>query len=108
VQHIPGLGRNLITVIKMSDDGVQILFQKDTCKMVRGVMVLMKGVCIITLYNMIGNVKSTVYNNIISPEVNLTSTQLDPTQAHSLQTDSKRHDEVVLTMLCHERMRHIG
>jgi hypothetical protein len=44
VLHIPGLERNLIFVSKMSDAGVHTLFQKDSCKMVRGAMVLMKGV----------------------------------------------------------------
>ena len=44
VLHISSLERNLISISKMSDVGVHTLFQKDSCKMVRGVMVLMKGV----------------------------------------------------------------
>jgi hypothetical protein len=43
VLHILGLARNLIYVNKMSDVGVHTLFYKDLCKMVTGVMVLMKG-----------------------------------------------------------------
>jgi hypothetical protein len=68
VLHILGLERNLISVSKMSDAGVHTLFQKDSCKMVRGVMVLMKGVWIGTLYKLLGNVDSTGCNNIVSPE----------------------------------------
>jgi hypothetical protein len=41
VLNIPGLERNLIYVTKMSDGGMHTLFQKDSCKMVRGAMVLM-------------------------------------------------------------------
>jgi hypothetical protein len=41
VLHIPSLEINLIYVSKMSDVGVHTLFQKDLCKIVRGVMVLM-------------------------------------------------------------------
>jgi hypothetical protein len=36
------------------------------------------------------------------------STQLDSTQAKSVQTNSTRHDEIDLTKLWHERMGHIG
>jgi hypothetical protein len=77
VLHIPGLERNLISVSKMSDAWVHTLFQKDLCKMVRGVMVLMKGVWIGTLYKLLGSVDSTGCNNIIVPEVDFDSTRLD-------------------------------
>jgi hypothetical protein len=43
VLHILGLERNLISIIKMSDAWVHTLFMKDSCNMVIGVMVLMKG-----------------------------------------------------------------
>jgi hypothetical protein len=59
VLHILVLERNLIYVNKMSDVGVHTLFQKDSCNMVRGVMVLMKGVQIGTLYMLLGSVDST-------------------------------------------------
>jgi hypothetical protein len=101
VLHIPGLERNLIYVSKMSDDGVHTLFQKDLCNMVRGVMVLMKGVWIGTLYKLLGSVDSTGCNNIVVPEV-------DSTRAESIQTDSTSHHKVDSTMLWHERMGHIG
>jgi hypothetical protein len=44
VFHILGLGRNFIYVIKMDDAGVKIVFEKETCRMVRGAMALLKGV----------------------------------------------------------------
>jgi hypothetical protein len=44
VLHILGLTRNLISISNISDVGVHTLFQKDSHKMVRGVMVSMKGV----------------------------------------------------------------
>jgi hypothetical protein len=43
VLHIPRLTRNLIFVIKMDDAGVKTIFEKETCGMVRGLMVLLKG-----------------------------------------------------------------
>jgi hypothetical protein len=79
VLHIPGLERNLISVSKMSDAGVHTLFQKDTCKMVRGVMVLMKGVQIGTLYKLLGNVDSTDATTLLflkSTRLQLNSTHL--------------------------------
>jgi hypothetical protein len=72
VIHIPGLERNMISVSKMSDAGMHALFQKDLCKMVRGAMVLMKGVQIGTLYKLLGSVDSTGYNKIIVPKVDST------------------------------------
>jgi hypothetical protein len=108
VLHIPGLERNLISVSKMSDVGVHTLFQKDSCKMVRGAMVLMKGVRIGTLYNFLGSVNSIGCNNIIVPEVDLTSNRLHLTRDESIQPDSTSHHKVYLTMLWHERMEKIG
>jgi hypothetical protein len=46
VLHIPGLARNLISVRKMDDAGVKTIFEKETYMMVRGVMVLLKGVSV--------------------------------------------------------------
>ena len=36
VLHIPRLAKNLIFVRKMDDAGVKIIFEKETCRMVRG------------------------------------------------------------------------
>ena len=52
VLHIPKLARNLISVSRIDDVGVKIVFEKDTCKMVRGALVLMWGVWIGTLYKL--------------------------------------------------------
>jgi hypothetical protein len=54
VLHILGLERNIISVSKMSDAGVHTIFEKDSCKMVRGAMVLMRGVWIGTLVQVVG------------------------------------------------------
>ena len=86
--HILGLERNLIYVSKMSDACVHNLFHNNSCNMVTGVMVLMKGVWIGTLYNLLWNVDSTGCNNIVSPKIDLTSTQLNLTQAELIQTES--------------------
>jgi hypothetical protein len=67
VLHIMGLERNLISVSKMSDAWVHTLFQKDICKMVRGVMALMKGVHIGTIYKLLWNVDLTICNSIVVP-----------------------------------------
>jgi hypothetical protein len=67
VLHVLSLERNLISDSKMSDAGVHTLFQKDLCKMVRGVMVLLRGVQIGTMYKLLGNVDSTRCNNIVAP-----------------------------------------
>jgi hypothetical protein len=76
VLHILGLARNLKYVNNMSDVGVHTLFQKDSCNMARGVMVLMKGVLIGTLYKLLGSVDLTGCNNIVVPEVDLTRIKL--------------------------------
>jgi hypothetical protein len=76
VLHISGLETNLISISNMSDAMVHTLFQKDTCNMVRGAMVLMKGFHIGTLYKLLWNFKSTGCNNIVVPKVNLTRLEL--------------------------------
>jgi hypothetical protein len=57
--HIPCLARKLISFSKMSDVSMHILFQKDSCNMARGLMVLVKGVRIGTLYKFLRGVDST-------------------------------------------------
>jgi hypothetical protein len=70
VLHITGLERNMIYVSKMSDAGVHTLFQKDMCNIAIGVMVLMKGIPIGTVYKLLGNVDLTGCNSIDVPEFN--------------------------------------
>jgi len=55
VLHIPALAINLIYVSKLDDAGVKTMFEKDTCKMVQGELVLMQGVQIGTLYKLQGS-----------------------------------------------------
>jgi hypothetical protein len=53
--HIPGLARNLISVRKMDDAGVKTIFEKKTCRMVRGAMMLLKGIRFGNLYKLQGS-----------------------------------------------------
>jgi hypothetical protein len=108
VLHIPSLEINLIFVSKMIDSGVHTLFQRDSYKMVRGVMVLMKGVRIGTRYKLLGSVELIGCNNIVSSEVDSNLTQLNPTQAVSVQNNSTRHDKIDPTRLWNNKMGHIG
>eukprot|EP00253_Pinus_taeda_P005734 PITA_05734 len=55
VLHIPALAKNMISVSKMDDAGVKIVFKKYTCKMVWEALVLMQGVQIGTLYKLQGS-----------------------------------------------------
>jgi hypothetical protein len=55
VLHILGLSRSLIFVSKVGDVGVHTMIHKDSCKMVKCVMLLMKGVWIGTIYKILGN-----------------------------------------------------
>jgi hypothetical protein len=69
VLHIPGLARNLIYVRKMDDAGVKEIFEKETYGMVRGAMVLLKGVQFGNLYKLKGNTISYGYNHSIVPDI---------------------------------------
>jgi hypothetical protein len=55
VLHIPILAKNLISISKMDDEGVKTIFEKETCKMVQGEMVLLKAVWFGNMYKMQGN-----------------------------------------------------
>ena len=68
VLHIPALARNLIFVRKMDDPSVKIVFEKDAYKMVRGALVLMRGVQIGTLYKLQGSTIIDGCNNSVVPE----------------------------------------
>eukprot|EP00253_Pinus_taeda_P033774 PITA_33774 len=50
VLHIPTLAKNLISISKLDDAGVKTVFEKDTCKMVQGALVLICRVGNGTLY----------------------------------------------------------
>eukprot|EP00253_Pinus_taeda_P013111 PITA_13111 len=69
VLHIPALARNLISVSKLDDAGVKTVFEKDTCKMVRGALVLMRGVRIGTLHKLQGSTVVDGCNSSMVPEM---------------------------------------
>jgi hypothetical protein len=65
VLHIPKLARSLISVSKLDDAGVDTVFGKGTCKMVRGAMVLMRGVQCGTLYKLLGSIYTNGCNSFV-------------------------------------------
>jgi hypothetical protein len=69
VFHIPGLARNLIFVRKMDDARIKTVFEKVTCRMVRGAMVLLKGVRIGNIYKQQGRTISFGCNSCIVPDI---------------------------------------
>ena len=68
VLHIPKLARSLIFVSKLDYARVKTIFEKNTCKMVRGAMVLMRGVWCGTLYKLLGRNYTNRYNSFVVPE----------------------------------------
>jgi hypothetical protein len=69
VLDILGLAKNLIFVRKMDDAGVKTIFEKEACRMVQGVMVLLKGVRFGNLYNMQGRTIIDGCNISIVPDI---------------------------------------
>jgi hypothetical protein len=63
------LAKNLIFVRKMDDAGVKTMFEKETCRMVQGEMVLLKEVWIGTLYKLEGNTISDGCNSFSVPNI---------------------------------------
>eukprot|EP00253_Pinus_taeda_P004563 PITA_04563 len=92
VLHIPALTRNLISLSKLDDAGVKTMFEKDTCKMVRGALVLMQGVRIGTLCKLQGSIVVDECNSSMVPE----------NGAENLVVSREK------TMLWHQRLGHIG
>jgi hypothetical protein len=95
VLHIPGMARNLIYVSKMEDVGVKTIFEKGTCRMVRGAMVLMRGVRFGTLYKLLGSTISDGCNSSIVPDI----------EFEEERTPTVSREKV---MLWHQRLGHIG
>ena len=54
VLHIPNLVRNLISIGKMDFVALKTVYKDGGCKMVRGSMVLMRGVWYGNLYKLLG------------------------------------------------------
>jgi len=65
VLHILDLARSLIYVSNLDDANVDTLLGKGTCKMVRGVVVLMRGVRCGTLYKLLGSTYIVGCNNYV-------------------------------------------
>jgi hypothetical protein len=93
--HILGLARNLISVRKMDDAGVTTIFEKETCRIVRGEMVLSKGVRFGTLYKIQGSIISDGCNSSIVPYIGV----------EEERTPTISREKV---MLWHQRQGHIG
>jgi hypothetical protein len=93
VLHIPKLSRSLIYVSKLDDAGVDTIFGKNTCKMVRGAMVLMRGVRCGTL--LLGRTYTNGCNSsIVLEEIN--------------KEDKTNIVPGKKTMLWNQRLGHIG
>jgi hypothetical protein len=95
VLHIPGMAKNLISVSKMEDAGVKTIFEKGTCRMVRGALVLMKGVWFGTMYTLLGSTISDGCNSSIILDIVV----------------EKERTPIVFgekVMLWHQRLGHIG
>jgi hypothetical protein len=86
---------NFIFVSKMEDAGVKTIFEKGTCRMVRGSMVLMKGVWFGTLYKILGITISDRCNSSIVPDIGV----------EEERTPTVSGEKV---MLWHQRLGHIG
>ena len=95
VLHIPGLARNLISVSKMDDAGVKTIFEKETWRMVRGAMVLLKRVQIGTMYKLQGRTINHGFNSSIVPKIGV---EEEKTPTVSTEKD----------MLWHQRLGNIG
>jgi hypothetical protein len=95
VLHIPGSARNLIFIIKMDDARVKTIFEKETCRMVRGEMIFLKGVQFGTLYKMQGSNISDVFNSSIVFDITIEEERTPIVYGEKV-------------MLWHQRLGHIG
>ena len=73
---IPRFARNLIYVSKMDDVGVKIVFDKESYEMVRGAMVLLKGVQFRSLHKLQGSTISDGCNSSIVPNIGVEEKEL--------------------------------
>ena len=79
----------------MDDAGVKTVFEKETCRMVRGEMVLLNGFQIGTLYKFQGNIITDGCNSSIVPDIG----------AKEEKTPTISGEKVILW---HQRLGHIG
>jgi hypothetical protein len=78
----------------MDDAMVKTIFEKETCRMVRGAMMLLKGVRFGTLYKLQGRTISDVCNSSIVPDIGV----------EEERTPTVSGEKV---MVWHQRLRHI-
>ena len=95
VHHIQRMSKNVISIRKLDDVGVKTMFEKETCQMVRGTMVLLKGFQIGTLYNMQRSTISDGCNSSIIPDIGVEE-EITPTVSRKKVS------------LWHQRLGHIG
>jgi hypothetical protein len=69
VLHILALAKILIYVGKMDDTGIKTIFENETYRMVRGEMVLLKGVRFGTMYKLQERTISDGCNSSIVPDI---------------------------------------
>ena len=92
---ILGLARNLLSVSMLNDVGVQVVFSKDGCKMMRGAMVLAKGTRRGTLFQLDACMSQCNSSSILA---------CVPKGANTLEGKLPAEK----TMLWHLRFGHIG
>jgi hypothetical protein len=96
VMNILDLIRSLIFLSKLDDASVDTLLGKGTCKMARGLMVLMWGVHCGTIYMLLGSsYTGGCINNFVFPE------QINKEDTIHIVPGKN-------TMLWHQRLGHIG
>eukprot|EP00253_Pinus_taeda_P026489 PITA_26489 len=92
VLNIPTLVRNLISIRKLDDAGVKTVFEKDTYKMVRGALALMRGVRTGTLYKLKASTTVDGCNSSVVPKSGV----------ENIVVSGEK------TMMWHQRLGHIG
>jgi hypothetical protein len=95
VLHIPNLAMSLIYVSKLDDAGMDTLLGKGTCKMVKGAMVLMRGVRCGTLYKLLGSTYTSGCNSYVVHERRSKEDKIHTVLGNNI-------------MLWHEILGHIG
>jgi len=87
----------------MGDIGVQTIFEKDTCKMVRGEMVLMRGVRNGTLYKLLGSNATGECNSSTIRVKENGSASLPEKNSYALASIDGTHRGEKLSTFSHQR-----
>ena len=114
--HIPGLARNLLSVSMLNDVGVQVVFSKDGCKMMRGAMVLAKGTRRGTLFQLDACISQCNSSSVSKKRTAITSSppfEQAVKKTVVIGSDGSANTlegklPVEKTMLWHMRFGHIG